>query len=76
MGQHRRDDVTVFQRAAESLQEAGWRCEPPPPTEEGVPSALHTASETVIGSCGQLLARETSAHRLRMPRSVASEGVP
>lgn len=48
MGQHRCDDVTVFQRAAESLQEAGWRCEPPPPTEEGVPSALHTASETVI----------------------------
>lgn len=48
MGQHRRDDVTVFQRAAESLQEAGWTCEPPTPTEEGVPSALHTASETVI----------------------------
>jgi hypothetical protein len=48
MGQHRRDDVTVVQRATESLQEAGWTCEPPPPTEDGVPSALHTASETVI----------------------------
>ncbi|MBW8763024.1 MAG: hypothetical protein JF592_10615 [Microbacterium sp.] len=38
----------LFQRAAESLQEAGWTCEPPTPAEEGVPSALHTAPETVI----------------------------
>ena len=47
-GQPLQRSTELFQRAAESLQEAGWTCEPPAPTEEDVPSALHTASEPVI----------------------------
>lgn len=38
----------LFRRATGCLQEAGWTCEPPLSTEDGVPSALHTAPDTVI----------------------------
>lgn len=38
----------LFRRAAGSLQGAGWTREPPPSSEEGVPSALRTAPDTVI----------------------------
>ncbi|MFF1541986.1 hypothetical protein ACFVWL_18075 [Microbacterium sp. NPDC058269] len=38
----------LFRRTAEALQEAGWQYEPPLPAEDGVPSALRTAPETVI----------------------------
>ncbi|WP_051662564.1 MULTISPECIES: hypothetical protein [unclassified Microbacterium] len=38
----------LFRRATGCLQEAGWTGEPPLSTEDGVPSALHTAPETVV----------------------------
>ncbi|MDF2560159.1 MAG: hypothetical protein K0R99_1605 [Microbacterium sp.] len=38
----------LFRRATGCLQEAGWTYEPPLSTEDGVPSALHTAPETVV----------------------------
>lgn len=38
----------LFRRATGCLQEAGWTCEPPLSTEDGVLSALHTAPEPVI----------------------------
>lgn len=38
----------LFRRATGCLQEAGWTCEPPLSTKDGVPSALHTAPETVV----------------------------
>ncbi|WP_417506212.1 hypothetical protein [Microbacterium sp.] len=38
----------LFRRATGCLQESGWMYEPPPSTEDGVPSALHTAPEPVI----------------------------
>ena len=38
----------LFRSAARCLQESGWTCAPPLPTEDGVPSALHTAPETVV----------------------------
>lgn len=39
----------LFRRATGCLQEAGWTCEPPLSTEGGVPSALRTAPDTVVG---------------------------
>ncbi|WP_262001192.1 hypothetical protein [Microbacterium sp. Mcb102] len=39
----------LFRRATGCLQEAGWTCEPPLSTEDGVPSALLTAPDTVAG---------------------------
>lgn len=63
MRQHRRDHVTVwlerllgslgsmtelFRNATGRLQESGWMYEPPLSTQEGVPSVLHTAPETVV----------------------------
>lgn len=38
----------LFLGATGHLQEAGWTCEPLLSTEDGVPSALHRAPETVI----------------------------
>ncbi|MFJ2505093.1 hypothetical protein [Microbacterium sp. NPDC087592] len=38
----------LFRRATGCLQEAGWTCEPPLSTEDGVLSALRTAPDTVI----------------------------
>lgn len=38
----------LIRSAAESLQEAGWTSEPPTSTENGVPSPLRAAPETVI----------------------------
>lgn len=38
----------LFRGATGCLQEAGWTREPPRSTQDGVPSALHTAPETVI----------------------------
>ena len=38
----------LFRRATGCLQEAGWTCEPPLSMEDGIPSALHTAPDTVI----------------------------
>lgn len=38
----------LFRSAAGCLQEAGWTCESPLPTEDGVPSALRAAPETVV----------------------------
>lgn len=38
----------LFRSATGCLQEAGWTCEAPLSTEDGVPPALHTASETVV----------------------------
>lgn len=38
----------LFRSAIGRLQDAGWTYEPPTPTEDGPPAALHTAPETVI----------------------------
>ncbi|WP_091037506.1 hypothetical protein [Microbacterium oxydans] len=38
----------LFRRATGCLEEAGWTGEPPLSTEDGVPSALRTAPDTVI----------------------------
>lgn len=37
-----------FRSAIGCLQEAGWTCDPPSSTDDGLPSALQTAPETVI----------------------------
>lgn len=38
----------LVRSAIGSLQEAGWICEPPTPTEDDVPAALRTAPEMAI----------------------------
>lgn len=38
----------LFPSAIECVQEAGWTYEPPTSSDDGVPSALHRAPETVI----------------------------
>jgi len=43
------DMAELIRRAAESLKDAGWTCEPPSSAEGGPCSALHTAADMVIG---------------------------